>query len=57
MQKKPKKKKFKLNTKNWGINFDKNEFYEIVESNSANPERSANISATAQYERERGLRM
>jgi len=33
-----KKKKFKLDPKKWGISFDKNEYYEIVESNSARPE-------------------
>ncbi len=38
MEKKKKNKKFRLNTKNWGINYNKNEFYEIVESNSARPE-------------------
>ncbi len=38
MEKKKKSKKLKLNTKNWGINYNKNEFYEIVESNSARPE-------------------
>ena len=38
--KKKKKPKYKsLNTKNWGINFDKNEFQEIVLSNSNHPER------------------
>lgn len=36
MQKK--KKKFKLDIKNWGINFDKNEYREIVLSNSSHPE-------------------
>lgn len=37
--KKKKKSKFKsLNTKNWGINFDKNEYQEIVLSNSNHPE-------------------
>lgn len=38
MDKKPKKvKKIKLNPKKWGIDFNKNEYYEIVESNSARP--------------------
>ena len=37
--KKKKKPKYKtLNTKNWGINFDKNEFQEIVLSNSNRPD-------------------
>jgi len=37
--KKKKKPKYKtLNTKNWGINFDKNEYQEIVLSNSNRPE-------------------
>ena len=38
----PKKKKTpkykKLNPKNWGINFDKNEYQEIILSNSNHPE-------------------
>lgn len=34
-----KKKKFSINTKNMGVNIDKNEYYEIVKSNSAFPER------------------
>ena len=34
-----KKKKFTVNTKNMGINIDKNEYYEIVKSNSAFPEK------------------
>ena len=34
-----KKKKFTINTKNMGVNIDKNEYYEIVKSNSAFPER------------------
>ena len=40
-QKKKKKiPKYKtLNTKNWGINFNKNEYYEIVLSNSNHPEK------------------
>lgn len=33
------KKKFKISTKNMGVNIDKNEFYEIVLSNSANPDK------------------
>ncbi len=38
--KKKKKLKYKtLNTKNWGINFNKNEYYEIVLSNSNHPEK------------------
>ncbi len=37
--KKKKKPKYKsLNTKNWGINFDKNEYQEIILSNSNHPE-------------------
>ncbi len=37
--KKPKKKpKFKINIKNMGIDIDKNEYREIVLSNSAHPE-------------------
>lgn len=39
-KKNPKVKKLKLNTKKWGINFDKNEYYEIVESNSSRPNES-----------------
>ena len=35
---KPKKRKFKISTKNMGVNVDKNEYYEIVMSNSAHPE-------------------
>ena len=40
-EKKPKKKKkkFSIDIKNMGVNIDKNEFYEIVQSNSAHPER------------------
>ena len=34
-----KKKKFSVNIKNMGLNIDKNEYYEIVTSNSAFPER------------------
>lgn len=37
MNKEKKNKKIKLNTKKWGIDFNKNEYYEIVESNSARP--------------------
>ncbi|MBR2525688.1 hypothetical protein IKE67_04410 [bacterium] len=33
-----KKKKFKIDTKNMGVNIDKNEYYEIICSNSAHPE-------------------
>ena len=33
-----KKKKFTVNTKNMGINVDKNEYYEILLSNSNRPE-------------------
>ena len=33
-----KKKKFNIDTKKMGINIDKNEYYEIVQSNSARPE-------------------
>ena len=36
---KKKKKKFSVDIKNMGVNIDKNEFYEIVQSNSAHPER------------------
>lgn len=38
---KPKKnkKKFTVNTKNMGVNIDKNEYYEIILSNSAHPEQ------------------
>lgn len=32
------KKKLKLNIKSMGINIDKNEYYEIVKSNSNHPE-------------------
>ena len=34
-----KKKKFSINTKNMGVNIDKNEYYEIILSNSAQPEK------------------
>ncbi|MBR1374120.1 hypothetical protein IJ750_03330 [bacterium] len=36
---KKKKKKFTVDIKNMGVNIDKNEYYEIVKSNSAFPER------------------
>ena len=32
------KKKFDINTKSMGVNIDKNEYYEIILSNSAHPE-------------------
>lgn len=32
------KKKLKINIKNMGVNIDKNEYYEIILSNSARPE-------------------
>ena len=38
LPKKVKKKKFSVDTKKMGINIDKNEFYEIVLSNSNHPE-------------------
>lgn len=38
---KPKKKKFTVNTQNMGINIDKNEYYEIITSNSNHPEKFA----------------
>ena len=34
-----KKKKFTVDTKNMGVNIDKNEYYEIIKSNSAHPEQ------------------
>ena len=34
-----KKKKFKIDIRNMGVNIDKNEYYEIKLSNSAHPER------------------
>ena len=37
--KKKKKKKFTVDIKNMGVNIDKNEYYEIVTSNSAFPEK------------------
>ena len=33
-----KKKKLNINTQNMGVNIDKNEYYEIILSNSAHPE-------------------
>lgn len=36
--KEKKKKKFKLDIKNMGLNIDKNEYREIVLSNSSHPE-------------------
>ena len=39
---KNKKKKIKLDTKNMGVNIDKNEYYEIILSNSARPEDFSN---------------
>ena len=38
-----KKKKFKIDTKNMGVNIDKNEYYEIILSNSACPEKIGKI--------------
>ncbi len=39
IKKKKKKPKYKdLNTKNWGIDFNKNEYQEIILSNSNHPE-------------------
>ena len=37
--KKKNKKKFKIDIKNMGVNIDKNEYYEIVLSNSSHPEK------------------
>ena len=34
-----KKKKFQISTKNMGINIDKNEYYEIILSDSNHPEK------------------
>ncbi len=34
-----KKKKFSININNMGVNIDKNEYYEIIKSNSAHPEQ------------------
>ena len=36
---KKKKKKFSIDINKMGVNIDKNEYYEIVKSNSAFPER------------------
>ena len=36
---KKKKKKFKIDIRNMGVNIDKNEYYEIKLSNSAFPEK------------------
>ena len=36
---KKKKQKFTVDIKNMGVNIDKNEFYEIIQSNSAHPEK------------------
>ena len=43
---KPKKnkKKFSINTKNMGVNIDKNEYYEIILSNSARPDEIKKLS-------------
>lgn len=38
MQNKKKKKKFKIDIKNMGVNIDKNEYREIVLSNSNRPD-------------------
>ena len=38
--KKPKKKKFKINTENMGVNIDKNEYKEIILSQSNHPDNS-----------------
>ncbi|MCQ2739605.1 MAG: hypothetical protein MJ237_05185 [bacterium] len=35
-----KKKKFTVDTKKMGVNIDKNEYYEIILSNSNHPENS-----------------
>lgn len=40
MEKKNKKKKFKINIKTMGVDIDKNEYREIVLSNSSRPEES-----------------
>ena len=37
-EKKKRKKKFKIDIKKMGVNIDKNEYYEIICSNSAHPE-------------------
>ena len=34
-----KKKKFSIDIKNMGVNIDKNEYFEIIKSNSAHPEQ------------------
>ena len=36
---KKKKRKISIDIKNMGVNIDKNEYYEIVKSNSAHPEQ------------------
>ena len=41
-----KKKKKYCDTKTMGVNIDKNEFYEIVLSNSAHPEHNINTSSS-----------
>ena len=41
-----KKKKFSIDTKNMGVNVDKNEYYEIILSNSARPEDITKKSKT-----------
>ena len=38
MENKKKKKKFTINIKNMGVNIDKNEYREIILSNSNHPE-------------------
>ena len=38
-KKKTKKTKFKINIKNMGVNIDKNEYREIVLSNSNHPDK------------------
>ncbi len=43
-----KKKKLKIDTKNMGVNIDKNEYYEIVLSNSAHPEKFRQPAAIIQ---------
>ena len=39
---KKKKKKLNINIKTMGVNIDKNEYYEIVKSNSNHPEEFKN---------------
>ena len=39
LKSKKKKKKFNININNMGVNIDKNEYYEIIKSNSAFPEK------------------